>query len=176
MGALFALDTDGTRILAKYYGDFCPNAADQAALEHKVYRKTRAASARSEADVAMLDNVVAIFRATSDIKFFVVGDASENELILTSVLDALYDSLSILMRGAADRRNILDNLDVCMLVMDEIVASGLIFETDPQAVAARVLMRGVEGGSVPITDLTISQAMAAAKDQLLKSVATRDPY
>lgn len=44
----------------------------------------------------------------------------------------------------------------------------MILETDPQSIANRVLMRGVEG-TQPITDMSMSQAIATAKDQLFKS-------
>lgn len=44
----------------------------------------------------------------------------------------------------------------------------MILETDPQSITSRVLMRGVEG-TQPITDMSMSQAIATAKDQLFKS-------
>lgn len=48
----------------------------------------------------------------------------------------------------------------------------MILETDPQSITSRVLMRGVEG-TQPITDMSMSQAIATAKDQLFKSEYAR---
>jgi hypothetical protein len=36
----------------------------------------------------------------------------ENELILTAVLDGLYEALNTLLRGQTERRNILDSLEL----------------------------------------------------------------
>ena len=48
------------------------------------------------------------------------------------------------------------------------VDGGIILETDSQSISNRVMMRGVEG-TQPITDMSMSQAIASAKDQLFKS-------
>ena len=52
----------------------------------------------------------------------------------------------------------------------------MILESDPQAIASRVQMRGADGvgggaGAVPLADMTISQALASAKDSFLKGSA-----
>ena len=44
-------------------------------------------------------------------------------------------------------------------------------ETDANAVANRVQMRGVEGGQ-PITDMTASQAISTITDQIFKTMNT----
>ena len=49
--------------------------------------------------------------------------------------------------------------------------------TPLQSVASRALMRGVDGGQVPITELTIGQALNSARDQFIKSMGNqRDGY
>eukprot|EP00968_Pinguiococcus_pyrenoidosus_P005320 scaffold340_cov256-Pinguiococcus_pyrenoidosus.AAC.44 len=111
----------------------------------------------------------------SDTLFFVLGDENENEVFLAAVLDGLVDSLSSLLRGQIDRRTLLDNLALVLLTIDEICDSGLVLETDAQAIASRVLMRSPSGhlpaGEVPLSELTISQALATARQQFLKSMA-----
>ena len=100
----------------------------------------------------------------------------ENELILTGVLDGLHEALNILLRGMVcstplqrrtrpsctleipltsfaswiqtDRQGLLNSLEYVILAIDEVVDQGMILELDPQAIASRVLMRGVEGGAV----------------------------
>ena len=95
----------------------------QAELEKKLYSKTKNSNARQEAEIILLDNIVSVYKTGLDTMIFVVGDASENELILTAVLDALYDSLSILLRDQLEKRLLLDNVDMLMLCMDELVRS-----------------------------------------------------
>ncbi len=61
-----------------------------------------------------------------------------------------------------------------ILCIDELVDGGMILETDPNAIVARVLMRGAAGqGEVPLTELTIGQALASAREQFMKSMGTQ---
>ena len=128
------------------------------------------ASTRNEADVIMLENVVCVFRCGGDSRFYVVGSAEENEIILNTVLDGLFVALTSLLRGQLDSRNLLDNLETVMLAVDELIDGGIILEIDPHNIVNRVLMR--DGDAPPITDMSMSQAIATAKDQLFKSMGT----
>ena len=147
----------------------------QTAFETTLYRKTKHTNARQEAEIIMLEKNVAIFRASSETRFYVVGSNTENELILTAVLDGLYEALNTLLRGQTDRRTVLDSLELVILTIDEIVDGGMILETDPNSIVSRVLMRGVDGGQVPLTELTIGQALTSAREQLIKSMGNREP-
>lgn len=49
----------------------------------------------------------------------------QNELILVSVLDVIYETILSLLRGQLDRRTILDNLELVLLTIDEVVCNGL---------------------------------------------------
>ena len=110
--ALLIIDGDGSRLITKYYNGFMKSAAEQAAFEAKLFKKTKHTTARAEAEIIMMDNLVAIFRATMDTRFYIIGNVSENELILTCVLDCMHDSLNALLRGQLDRRAVLDSLEV----------------------------------------------------------------
>jgi len=105
--------------------------------------------------------------------FYVTGSQDENELILSSVLTAFYESVTLLLRGAVEKKTVLENLDLVLLAMDEIVDKGLILETDPPTIASRVSMRGADS-DVPLSDQvtiqTFSQAIASAKEQLARSL------
>lgn len=46
----------------------------------------------------------------------------------------------------------------------------IILETDPGVVAGRVSMRGGDGGDIPLSEQTFSQALASAKEQLARSL------
>jgi hypothetical protein len=48
----------------------------------------------------MFDNVVVVYKYIGDLMFYVTGSHDENELILHTVLQAFYESVSILLRCA----------------------------------------------------------------------------
>ena len=107
-----------------------------------------------------------------DVKFFISADSSENELILVSVLEAIYNALSEILSNQMDQRTLVDNLELTLLTVDEVIDHGQIMELDSNAVASRVLMRSSEGGSQQaIGDLSISQAINLAKDSFIKTLA-----
>ena len=81
-----------------------------------------------------------MYTNSSDCYFYVVGSSDSNELILGTVLDTLLDSVGTLLKESIDKHSLLNNLELILLVMDEIVDNGVIFETDPYKVANRVLM------------------------------------
>ena len=100
------------------------------------------------------------------------GAASENELILCEALDGYYGALNGLLRSQLEKRVLLDNLDLVLLVVDELIDSGIILETNALAVANRVLMReDNDGQSAPVSEMTIGQALATAKQAVSRSLA-----
>ncbi len=46
----------------------------------------------------MFDNVIVVYKYIGDLMFYVTGSQDENELILYTVLQAFYESVSILLR------------------------------------------------------------------------------
>jgi len=130
------------------------------------------------AEVTMFDNYVVVFKALGDLIFYVTGAVSENELVLYAALQALFESVSLLLRGQLDKKTALENLDLLLLCVDEVVDAGLILETDPQTVASRVAMRGADsdggvgaGGAVGSAEQTLSQALGTAREMLVRSLA-----
>jgi len=129
----------------------------------------------------MFDDYVVVFKALGDLIFYVTGAVSENELVLCAALQALFESVSLLLRGQLDKKTALENLDLLLLCVDEVVDAGLILETDPQTVASRVAMRGADsdggvgagagGGAVGSAEQTISQALGTAREMLVRSLA-----
>jgi hypothetical protein len=69
---------------------------------------------------------------------YVVGSPAQNEIMLYNVVLALRDSLTLLLRGAIDKRSIVENYDLVALAADEIVDDGVVLETDPTLVISRV--------------------------------------
>lgn len=50
------------------------------------------------AEITMFDNYIVIYKFIQDLHFFVTGGDDENELILASVLQGFFDSVSLLLR------------------------------------------------------------------------------
>ena len=59
-----------------------------------------------------------------------------------------------------------------LLTVDEICDGGKILEIEPGAIANRVLMRGATGAQPPLTELTIQQAIATAKEEFIRRMGT----
>ena len=51
----------------------------------------------------MFDNFIVVYKYLGDLMFYVTGSQDENELILYSVLQAFYESISILLRQVIDQ-------------------------------------------------------------------------
>jgi hypothetical protein len=104
---ILAPDASGdNRLFAKYYTPphHAPGAAptpaayaslkEQKAFEKGLLEKT----AKQTSDVILYDNKVVVFKSESDVMLYVVGQASENEVLLYNVVLCLRDSLAILMK------------------------------------------------------------------------------
>ncbi|KAH8147382.1 uncharacterized protein LAJ45_08538 [Morchella importuna] len=160
VNAVLLLTNTGTRLLAKYYhpphspassAPPYPTPASQAAFEKGLTEKTATAGN----DIILYDGRVVVFKTEGDVVLYVVGGADENELLLWNALLALRDTLSILLRNTVDKRTILEHFDVVSLAVDEVVDDGVILETDPATIAARVTKQPMEDApSVKNIDLS----------------------
>ncbi len=140
--------------------------------------------------------------STGDVRVVHVGPPGESELVLALLCEGMYNALSQLMGGSADRSMVLDNLELVFLLIDEHCDGGIILETDPGKLAAAVLLRdgddvavhanedgngNARGGGAPASggaaaamsagDMTIAQALRQARQQFLaglSSTTTRD--
>ncbi|NXP97396.1 COPZ1 protein, partial [Vidua macroura] len=164
--AIIILDNDGERLFAKYYDDTYPSVKEQRAFEKNIFSKTH----RSDSEIALLDGLTVVYKSSIDLYCCVIGSATQNELMLTAVLNCLFDSLSQMLspvgcprcpqcpvgvspcpvgcphipmspRKNVERRALLDNMEGLFLAVDEIVDGGVILESDPQQVVHRVAVR-----------------------------------
>ena len=85
------------------------------------------------------------------------------QLLLLSVLNCVYETISQILRKNVEKRALFDNLDVCMLALDEICDGGVVLEADPAAVVARVAIRTDD---IPLGEQTVAQV----NDLVLKKV------
>ncbi|KAK5648922.1 hypothetical protein RI129_003814 [Pyrocoelia pectoralis] len=157
---IVVMDNDGNRILAKYYDrNVFPTAKEQRAFEKNLFNKTH----RANAEIIMLDGLTCVYRSNVDLFFYVMGSSHENELILMSVLNCLYDSISQILRKNVEKRAVLESLDIVMLAMDEICDGGIIIDADSSSVVSRVALRADD---IPLGEQTVAQVLQSAKDQL----------
>uniref|UniRef100_A0A8C1WYH1 Coatomer subunit zeta n=1 Tax=Cyprinus carpio TaxID=7962 RepID=A0A8C1WYH1_CYPCA len=87
------------------------------------------------------------------------GERLYAKLMLMSVLNCLFDSLSQMLRKNVEKRALLENMEGLFLAVDEIVDGGVILESDPQQVVHRVALRGDD---VPLTEQTVTQVRVDA--------------
>ena len=81
-----------------------------------------------------------------------------------SVLNALYDAVSIMLRKNVEKRFLLDHLDGVLLAIDELVDGGVVLEADANNIVHRVALKN--DADVPLTEQTVAQVLQTAKDQL----------
>uniref|UniRef100_A0AAV2KH83 Coatomer subunit zeta n=1 Tax=Knipowitschia caucasica TaxID=637954 RepID=A0AAV2KH83_KNICA len=162
--ALFILDNDGNRLLSKYYDlELYPSMKEQKNFEKNVFNKTH----KADNEIAFLEGLTIVYKSSIDLFFFVVGSAQENELMLMSVLNCLFDSISQILRKNVERRCLLDNMDGVFLVVDEIIDGGVILECDPQQVLQKVNYRADEGS---LSEQSVTQVLQSAKEQIKWSI------
>ncbi|GAA0153455.1 vesicle coat protein [Lithospermum erythrorhizon] len=166
---ILLLDSEGNRVAVKYYTDEWPTHAAKLAFEKSVFTKTQKTSARTEAEIAMLENNLIVYKFVQDLHFFVTGGDDENELILANVLNGFHDAVVLLLRNNVDQREALENLDLILLCLDEIVDGGMILETDGNVIAGKVVTHSMDDGA-PLSEQTISQALATAREHLTRSL------
>ncbi|XP_028841013.1 coatomer subunit zeta-2 isoform X2 [Denticeps clupeoides] len=184
--AIFILDNDGNRLLAKYYDTgLYPSMKEQRSFEKNVFNKTH----KADNEIAFLEGMTIVYKSSIDIFFYVVGSAQENELMLMAVLNCLFDSLSQILRKNVERRCLLDNMDGVFLVVDEIIDGGVILESDPQQVVEKVNYRAgseqafgfvlldyitgnMEGQADenPLSEQSVAQVLQSAKEQIKWSI------
>lgn len=170
MKNILLLDLEGKRVAVKYYSDDWPTLSSKLAHEKSIFTKTNRANALTEAEIGLYDDgYVVVYKFINDLFFYVTGGEDENELILNAVLTAFFEVVNNLLRGGVDKKTVLENLDLILLCLDEIVDGGIILETEPNVIAGRVAMRGADS-DLPLSEQTISQALATAKEHFARSL------
>lgn len=139
--AVILLDNTGKRLFAKYYKAPHEKAVDelivsksrQLQFEKMLFSKTY----KQNSDVLLADNHTIVYKEFTESILYVVGSLSENEVLLYNVLQGLTGAFEILL-NEVDKRAILENYDLVALAIDETIDDGVVLETDPSAIAARV--------------------------------------
>jgi len=166
---ILLLDSEGKRVAVKYYSDDWPTNSAKLAFEKSVFTKTQKTNARTEAEIAMFENNIVVYKFIQDLHFFVTGGDDENELILATVLQGFVDAVTLLLRNNIEKMEALENLDLILLCLDEIVDGGMVLETDANVIAGKVATDSMDAGA-PLSEQTLTQALAAAREHLTRSL------
>ena len=146
VNAFLLLDTDGHRLLAKYYRPKIHGEPkglltlkEQRAFEKGLWQKTKKAGGtcfRSvyntkfvlifTGDIILYDGHLVVYKHSLDVVFYLIGGPSENELMLHSALMAFSDAVHILLRNSVEKRGVLENLDLVLLCLDETIDDGCV--------------------------------------------------
>ncbi|XP_046577110.1 coatomer subunit zeta-1-like isoform X2 [Haliotis rubra] len=157
--AITILDNDGNRLVAKYFDDTFSTAKEQKQFEKNLFNKTH----RANAEIIMFEGLTCVYKSNVDLFFYVIGSTQENELILASVLNALYDAVSQILRKNVEKRALLENLDAVYLAVDEICDGGIVLEADSSAIVQKVAIRTDD---IPLGEQTVAQVLQSAKEQI----------
>ena len=85
----------------------------------------------------MLDGMTCLYKSSVDLFFYVIGSGQENELLLMSVLDCLFNTVSNILRKNVDKRSLTGSMELILLAVDEMIDGGIIIEEDPAQVSSR---------------------------------------
>jgi len=177
--AFIVLDTDGHRVLAKYYSSKArtqlgepdltkglQNLKEQRAFEKGLFAKTK----KPGGDIILYDGHLAVYKHSLDLIFYMLGGPLENELMLYSALTAFMDAVHLLLRNQVEKRAVLENLDCVILCLDETIDDGIIVETDPTTIASRVSRPRADTTEIVINEQTIMNAYQTVKEKMQQRI------
>ncbi|KAI0090832.1 coatomer protein [Irpex rosettiformis] len=168
-------DTDGHRVLAKYYnppGNPTPSAKklmtlkEQRAFEKGLFQKTKKAGG----EIILYDGFLSVYKHSLDLIIYIIADQSANELMLLSALVSFTDAASTLLRNQLEKRSVLENLDLVLLCLDETIDDGVIVETDSAAIASRVSRPKADTTEIVINEQTLMSAYLTVKDKVQQRI------
>ncbi|CAG7853796.1 Probable coatomer subunit zeta AltName: Full=Zeta-coat protein; Short=Zeta-COP [Serendipita indica DSM 11827] len=175
IAAFIVMDTDGHRVMAKYYRPKhnpllqplpdtkqLTTLKEQKAFEKGLWEKTK----KPGGDVIIYDSYLALYKHSLDLIFYLIGPQSENELMLSAALNAYLDAISMLLRNQVEKRSVLENLDIVVLCLDETIDDGIILETDSSAIASRVSRPRVETSEMMLNEQSIMNAYQTVKERM----------
>jgi hypothetical protein len=154
--AFIILDYTGRRVFTKYFNPGTlgePGARSawphvQAQLEFEKTIKNKIVTPEGdgpvttpEGDVLLCDGHIVVFHRDTELLFFTVGPAHENELVISTVQSTIIDSLAQVLKvqsGGFDKRLLLENFFLLMLVLDEVIEDGVVLETSVSGVTQEV--------------------------------------
>lgn len=172
--AIIVLDNDGERLCAKYFdNETFPNTDQQTKFEERLFDKTT----NNDSEIILFEQLTIVYRSNVDLMFFVVGSCDENELILSQVLDCLYECTTDVLRKNVEKSEFMAEYNQILMIIDNMVDQGVIMEVDPDEVldqipgrsgsnAAMIQSLSKSAGGMKVGDMTAGQLLNSAKNML----------
>ncbi|KAL3233630.1 Coatomer subunit zeta [Nakaseomyces bracarensis] len=139
--AILILDGQGERVFSKYYvppgghsDSIFENLKKQRSFEKELFEKTH----KQDSEILLFEDHLVLYKEYIDVTLYLIGSLEENEIVLQQVFSAFKGSLDLILNSGIDKKNIQEHYDMVLLAIDEIVDNGVILETDPSTIAARV--------------------------------------
>jgi len=169
--AFVVLDTEGNRVLSKYYRPKShPHGEpkelltlkEQKVFEKGLWQKTK----KTGGDIILYDSHLVVYKHSLDLILYFIAGPTENEVMLYSALASLTDALTMLLRNSLEKRGVLENLDLVLLCLDETIDDGIIVDTDAAAIASRVSRPRPDTTEIVINEQTIMSAYQTVKEKM----------
>jgi len=176
VNAFLILDSEGQRVLAKYYrpkshpfgeAKGLLTLKEQRAFEKGLWQKTK----KSGGDIILYDAHLAVYKHSLDLIFYFIAGSTENELMLSSALQSLTDAMGMLLRNQLEKRGVLENLDLVVLCLDETIDDGIIVDTDATAIASRVSRPKADTTEIVLNEQTLMNAYNTVKEKMQQRMA-----
>ncbi|CAA21186.1 putative coatomer subunit zeta [Schizosaccharomyces pombe] len=157
VNAFLILDSSGKRIFTKYYapphlkegeGGVFNSVKEEKTFEKGLFEKTW----KTQNDILTYDGKLVVMLTVMDVIFYIVGGMEENEVMLYECLRSIRDALELLFKYVPDKRTLLENYDQLVIVVDETIDDGVILETEPALIAARVTKGPVSEAQAIVSD------------------------
>ena len=142
------LDNEGRRVISKYYNSVATpleSNQQQKSFERSLFYKSNKQSGKSgistnvyENDIMIVDNYTAVFRVYSDMSIYILGHADDNELVLGQVLDCIHEVFDRIFKGQFERKSLISHMSSVILVIDEMIDSGIVMHTSPGVINERI--------------------------------------
>jgi len=169
--AFVVLDSEGNRVLAKYYrskshpqgeSKELVTLKEQKLFEKGLWQKTK----KPGGDIILYDSHLVVYKHSLDLILYFIAGSTENEVMLYSALSSLADALTMLLRNSLEKRGVLENLDLVLLCLDETIDDGIIVDTDAAAIASRVSRPRPDTTEIVINEQTIMSAYQTVKEKM----------
>ena len=174
----------GKRIAASYYDGGLRSREVQLKLEKELISKARTSSAMLASvgtgkvektkdakielppspemnEVVLIDEYVILLRLASDVLIAVIAREEQNDLLMADYLTTLHSCLTQIAGGSISAKKLFSRLDQVFLVIDESIEAGIIFETDPAVIVARIAMHESTPDGVPAARTSMRDGLAA---------------
>lgn len=170
--ATLILDSNGSRLYAKYYTPEQPTASNassagasipimsplqQLEFEKNVFSKVY----KQNQDIILYDNHLITYKQSNDIILILVALAHENESMVYSLTNNLIEALNILLDNTLDEATVLEKYDLVSLCIDETIDDGIILEIDPAIIVSRVTnprnANNVTAGDISLNKIDLSE-------------------